>query len=119
MKAKRRKSSSETAQFLQECEAELARGASHIASMLYEESLLAAVQETAHSFEISYSREDVELLLQTLAEKLETRGRPDAAAVVRTLTESGPPPAPPQQAENASPVRKSTASKKSRTRLRK
>jgi hypothetical protein len=116
MRAKRRKNSSEAAQFLQGCEAELARGASHIASMLYAESLHAAVQETARSFEISYGREDVELLLQALAEKLETRGRPDAAAVVRSLTESGRPPAPPQHAENPLPVRRPTASKKKRTR---
>lgn len=119
MRAKRRKSSSEAARFLQEFEAELARGASHIASMLYAESLHAAVQETARTFETSYGREDLELFLQALAEKLETRGRPDAAAVVRSLTESDPPPASPQHAENPLPVRRPTASKKKRTRLRK
>lgn len=119
MRAKTRKNSSEVVLLLQECEAELARGASHIASMLYAESLHAAVQETARSFEMSYGREDVDLLLQALAEKLETRGRPDAAAVVLSLIESGRPPAPTQHAEDPVPERRATAAKKKRTRSRK
>lgn len=105
MRAKKRKSPSEAARFLQEFEAELARGASHIASMLYPESLHAAVQETARTFETSYGREDFELFLQALAQKLETRGRPDAAAVVRSLTESDRPAASPQNEENPLSVR--------------
>jgi hypothetical protein len=118
MRAKKRKSASEAAWFLKECEVELARGASHIASMLYAESLHAAVRETARTFEISYGRDDVELFLLALAEKLEMRGRPDAAAVVRNLTESGRPPATPQHAENPLSVRRHTASNTERTPLR-
>jgi hypothetical protein len=55
--------SSEEVYFLKECEMELARGASHIASMLHAESIHAAVKETAVLFETSHERDDMNLFL--------------------------------------------------------
>ncbi|MFL9869930.1 hypothetical protein PQR67_37715 [Paraburkholderia fungorum] len=89
MTATERKRAPEDAQFLKECEMELARGASHIASMLYAESIHAAVKETAALFEISHRRDDLKLFLRALAEKLEQRGKPEAVAALQDFIMRG------------------------------
>ena len=83
MTAIKRNRASEEAQFLKECEMELARGFSHIASILYAEIIHAAVKETALQFEISHGRDHLKLFLRALARKLEQRGKPEAVAVLQ------------------------------------
>jgi hypothetical protein len=81
--------SSEEVYFLKECEMELARGASHIASMLHAESIHAAVKETALLFETSHGRDDLNLFLLELARKLEQRGKPEAVAALQDFIRRG------------------------------
>ena len=76
-------------QFLKEYEMELARGASHIASMLHAESIHAAVKETALLFETSHGRDDLKLFLRVLTEKLQQRGKPEAVAVLHDFIKHG------------------------------
>jgi hypothetical protein len=80
---------SEEAHFLKECEMELARGASHIASMLHAETIHAAVKETALLFETSHGRDDLNQFLLELARKLEQRGKPEAVAVLQDFIKGG------------------------------
>lgn len=89
MTATKRNPASDEAQFLKEYEMELARGASHIASMLCAESIHAAVKETALQFEISHGRDDLDLFLRALARKLEQRGKPEAVAVLQDFIKRG------------------------------
>jgi hypothetical protein len=89
MTAIKRNRASEEAQFLKECEMELARGSSHIASMLHTGSIHAAVKETALLFEASHGRDDLNLFLLALARKLEQRGRPEAVAVIQDFIKRG------------------------------
>lgn len=70
-------------------EVELARGASHVASTIYEESLLAAVQETIQGFEASYGREDLQIFASALLERLKLRGNALAAGVLDEFIRSG------------------------------
>jgi hypothetical protein len=83
MTAIKRGRASKEAQFLEECEMDLARGSSHIASMLYAESIYAAVNETALLFEIAHGRDHLKLFLRALARKLEQREKPEAVAVLQ------------------------------------
>jgi hypothetical protein len=80
---------SEEAHFLKECEMELERGASHIASMLHAESIHAAVKETALLFETSHGRDDLKLFLLELARKLKQRGKPEAVTVLQEFIKRG------------------------------
>ena len=89
MTAAKCNSTSEEAHFLEGCEMELARGASHIASMLHAESIHAAVKETALLFETSHGRDDLNQFLLELARKLEQRGKPEAVAVLQDFLKCG------------------------------
>ncbi|MCP3725038.1 hypothetical protein M3I53_18225 [Paraburkholderia sp. CNPSo 3272] len=70
----RRKRAVVDALWLTEHEMELARGVSHIASMLHEESMQAAIRETLHQFEAAHGREDLKIFARALATKLKERG---------------------------------------------
>ncbi|TDN68854.1 hypothetical protein [Paraburkholderia sp. BL10I2N1] len=74
---------------LNEYEMELARGASHIASMMYEESMLAAVRETILEFEARHGRDDMKAFAGALRRRLEQRGKPAAAKVLQDFIECG------------------------------
>ena len=89
MTAIKRNRALEEAQLLKEYEMELARGASHIASMLHTESIHAAVKETALLFETSRGRDDLKLFLRALTEKLEQRGKPEAVAILHDFIKHG------------------------------
>lgn len=64
---------------------ELSRGASHIASMLYEQSTLAAVRETILEFEASHARDDLRTFAHALLRRLEQRGNPAAGKGLRAV----------------------------------
>ena len=66
-------------------ELELARGASHIASMMYPSTINAALDETARAFVRRYGLGDLPVFLATLAEELIKRRRSEAAACVRRM----------------------------------
>ena len=70
-------------------EMELSRGASHIASMLYEQSMLTAVAETIREFEASHGRNDLKAFAHALRRRLEQRGKPAAAKVLQHFIEYG------------------------------
>ena len=69
------------------CEMNLARGASHIASMLYADSIQSALLETLRAFEKEHGRGDYRIFMSALAQRLEDRGRPQAVAMLRYLME--------------------------------
>jgi len=70
-------------------EMELARAASHIASMLYEQSISAAVRETLLQFEASHGREDLKGYASALLERVEQRGKPEAVKALRDFIVRG------------------------------
>jgi len=70
-------------------EMELARGASHIASMLYEQSIRAAVRETLLQFEACHGREDLKGYASALLARLEQRAKPEAVRVLRDFIDHG------------------------------
>ena len=74
---------------LNKYEVKLARDASHIASMLYEQSMLAAVSETILEFEASYGRDDLKAFAHALLRRLELRGKPAAAKLLQDVIECG------------------------------
>jgi hypothetical protein len=61
---------------------ELARGGSHIASMLSAQSRAGAIAEVVDSFVLRYGETDLAVFLDVLAERLTRRGAPEAAAAV-------------------------------------
>ena len=109
---------------LSDYEMELSRGASHIASMLYEQSMLAAVTETIQEFEASHGRNDLKVFAHALRRRLEQRGKPAAAWVLKHFIECGRlpeavPGAPPRPVSGPTPVvrkLKSTTSRKTNAR---
>jgi hypothetical protein len=92
VKAAKRKRSSDDVRRFNGCEMELARGASHIASMLYEQSIRAAVRETLLQFEACHGREDLKGFASALLGRLEQRGKPEAVKLLREFLEHGRPP---------------------------
>lgn len=85
MKASERTRIAEEVRCRQKYEVELAQGASHIASMLYTDTLKAAVRETASVFADRHGRQDLQLFLSALAFQLEQRGRYDAVPVLQDV----------------------------------
>jgi hypothetical protein len=84
--AKRKRSNDDVRRF-NGCEMELARGASHIASMLYEHSIHAAVRETLLQFEAFHGREDLKGFAYALLGRLEQRCKPEAVKVLHDFIE--------------------------------
>ena len=89
LKAAKRKRSSDDVGRLTGCEMELARGASHIASMLYEHSIRAAVREILLQFEACHGPHDVKAFAHALLGRLEQRGKPEAVKVICDFIEHG------------------------------
>jgi hypothetical protein len=89
VKALKRKGAFDEAPRLTKYEMELSRGASHIASMLYEQSMLAAVRETILDFEASHGRDDLRTFAHALLRRLEQRGKSVAGKVLREFRERG------------------------------
>ncbi|MGF6810742.1 hypothetical protein OKW30_005934 [Paraburkholderia sp. Clong3] len=89
MKAVKQDAAFDQAPRLNQYEMELSRGASHIASTLYEESMLAAVSETILHFEASHGRDDLKSFAHALLRRLEQRGRPLAGKVLQRFIERG------------------------------
>jgi hypothetical protein len=89
VKALKRKGAFDEAPRLNKYEMELSRGASHIASMLYEQSMLAAVRETILEFEASHGRDDLRAFAHALLKRLEQRGKPAVGKVLREFIELG------------------------------
>ncbi|MDE1182347.1 hypothetical protein [Paraburkholderia sp.] len=69
--------------------AEVARGASHIASTLTPKTLAAAVSETMAEFVGRHGHHPFEIFRQLLVEALEKRDRADAAALVTSHGKTG------------------------------
>jgi hypothetical protein len=121
--AKRNGAFEETSR-LSDYEMELSRGASHIASMLYEQSMLAAVGETIQEFEASRGRNELQAFAHALRRRLEQRAKPAAAWVLQHFMECGRlpdavPGAPPGPVSAPPPVvrkLKSTTSRKANAR---
>ena len=82
MKAAKPKQSCDDVQRLDGCEMELARGSSHIASMLHEQSIHTAVRETLLQFEASHGRADLQAFAYALLGRLEQRGKPEAVRLL-------------------------------------
>lgn len=89
MKSAKQNGAFDEALRLNQYEVELARGASHIASMLYEESMLTAVRETMLQFESRYGHGDLKAFAHALLKRLELRGKPAAAKVLQDFIECG------------------------------
>jgi hypothetical protein len=70
VKAAKPNRSSADVQCLDGWEMEMARGASHIASMLYEQSIHAAVSETLLQFEACHGREALDAFAYALLRRL-------------------------------------------------
>lgn len=118
VKAVKRERSPDDVRRLNGCEMELARGASHIASMLYEHSIHAAVRETLVQFEASHGRDDLKGFADALLSKLEQRGKQEAVKVLHGFLKHG---RLPEQTAGAQPgpvsTRKSIAQKRRVTQL--
>ena len=89
VKAAKSKRSSDDVARLTGCEMELARGASHIASMLYEHSIRAAVREILLQFEACHGPHDVKAFAHALLGRLEQRGKPESVKVICEFIEHG------------------------------
>jgi hypothetical protein len=89
MTAVKRNPASDEVRFLKEYEMDLARGSSHIASMLYPESIHVAVKETVLLFEARHGRDDLKTFLHALIKKLEQRGKPEAVKVLQDFIKRG------------------------------
>jgi hypothetical protein len=87
MKASERTRMSGEARCRKEYQVELAQGASHIASMLVEQTIKAAVQETVHLFAARNGEQDVLIFLYALTTEMERRGRPEALKILQEVTE--------------------------------
>jgi hypothetical protein len=89
VKAAKPKRSSDDVRRFNGHEMELARGASHIASTLYEHSIRAAVRETLLQFEACHGPHDVKAFAHALLGRLEQRGKPEAVKVLDDFIEHG------------------------------
>ena len=89
MKAVKQDAAFDLAPRLNKYEMELSRGASYIASTLYEESMLAAVRETILHFEASHGHDDLKAFAHALLRRLEQRGKPLAGKVLQHFIERG------------------------------
>ncbi|RKT27533.1 hypothetical protein B0G69_3359 [Paraburkholderia sp. RAU2J] len=69
MKAVKQDAAFDQARRLNKYEMALSRGASHIASTLYEESMLAAVREVILHFEASHGRDDLKAFASAVSQK--------------------------------------------------
>lgn len=87
MKPRERSSASQEVKFQTRYEVDLARGASHIASMLYADSIKSALLETLRAFEKQHGRGDYRIFMSALAQRLENRDRAHAVAMLRYLIE--------------------------------
>jgi len=85
----KRKRLSDDVRRLNGYEMELARGASHIASMLYEHSIRAAARETLLQFEASHGTHDVKAFAHALLGRLEQRDKQEAVKVIDDFIEHG------------------------------
>jgi hypothetical protein len=101
VKSPKRSRMFDEAPHLNKYEMELARGASHIASMLYEQSTLAAVRETIQDFESSHGRDELKAFAHALRRRLEQREKPEATRVLQDFIECG---RLPEEVPTASPV---------------
>ncbi|WP_051377438.1 hypothetical protein [Paraburkholderia dilworthii] len=113
MKAVKQDAAFDQAPHLSEYEMELSRGASHIASTLYEESMFAAVSETILEFEAAYGRDDLKSFAHVLLRRLEQRGKPLAGKVLQHVIERG---RLPEEVPSAPPVLVSARKPASRKR---
>ncbi|MEX3929298.1 hypothetical protein AB4Y36_35580 [Paraburkholderia sp. BR10936] len=77
------------AQWLADHEMDLARSASHIASMQHEESIQAAVKETLLQFESAYGSAESKIFMHALVRKLEERGNLRAVEMLRAFVKRG------------------------------
>jgi hypothetical protein len=84
-----RKWSLDEARCAEAYEMELARGASHIASMLYEDGIRAAFRETVLLFEDLHGRNDLKIFVHVLLGKLEQRGKEEAVKVLQEFLSRG------------------------------
>lgn len=89
MKPRESSSASQEVKFQTRYEVDLARGASHIASMLYADSIKSALLETLLAFEKQHGRGDYRIFMSALAQRLENRDRAQAVAMLRYLMEHG------------------------------
>jgi hypothetical protein len=89
VKAQKQKGAFDEARRLNKYEMELSRGASHIGSMLYEQSMFAAVRETILEFEASHGRDDLITFAHALFRRLEQRGKPAAGKVLQHFIKCG------------------------------
>jgi hypothetical protein len=87
MKRSERTRVAEEARGWQEYEVELAQGASHIASMLYPDTLRAAVQETVDAFVDRYGGEDLRMFVSALTTKMKQRHRPNVVPILLDVAE--------------------------------
>jgi hypothetical protein len=87
MKTSERRRIADEVRCRQRYEVELAQGASHIASMLYPQTLRDAVQETVRAFADQHGREDLPMFLSALAFQLEYRGRDDAVPLLEDVSQ--------------------------------
>ncbi len=87
MKASERTRASGEARCRKEYQVELAQGASHIASMLVEQTIKAAVQETVHLFAERNGIQDVPIFLYALMTEMERRERPEALKILQEVAE--------------------------------
>ena len=85
----RRNRTAGDAQWLADHEMELARSASHIASMLHKESMQAAVREILLKFEAAHGCEESKIFTHALARKLEERGNLRAVEMLREFVKRG------------------------------
>ncbi|WP_244744934.1 hypothetical protein [Paraburkholderia terricola] len=69
---------------------ELARGCSHVSSMLTPDTCTRAITEVIGEFRNLYGDEEVALFKELLAEDLERRGKGDAALEVRDFVNATP-----------------------------
>jgi hypothetical protein len=89
VKAAKRKRLTDDVRRFNACEMELARGASNIASMLYEHSIYAALRETLLQFEACHGHEDLKGFAYALLGRLEQRCKPEAVKVIHHFIEHG------------------------------
>jgi hypothetical protein len=89
LKAAKHKRLSDDVRRLVWCEMELARGSSHIASMLYEQSIHAAVRETLLHFEACHGRADLQTFAFALLGRLKQRGNLAAVGPLHDFIEHG------------------------------
>lgn len=66
-------------------ELDIARGASHVASMLYPHTINKAIEDTVREFQSQYGHEDIQVFLKLLLRELKRRNRPEAVALLKRL----------------------------------